>query len=64
MPKPKQNRKRVEVGSTEFRQKIAAYLNSAAFDGNDVLVSREGIPTPIVAVIRYADYQRLLDGAA
>lgn len=59
MPKPKPIRKRVEVGSTEFRQKIAAHINAAAFDGKDVLVSREGIPTPIVAVISYAEYERL-----
>lgn len=59
MPKPKSNRKRVEVGSSEFRQGLAAFLNSAAFDGKDVLVKREGHPAPIVAVLSYDEYERL-----
>jgi prevent-host-death family protein len=64
MPTPKLNRKRIEVGSTEFRQRIALYVNRAAFDNESVIVSRAGVPTPIAVLISYREYERLTGKSA
>ena len=60
MPNPKPDRKRVDVGSTELRQRIAYYLNRAAFDGERVVISRQGVPTPIAVLLSYSEFRRLM----
>lgn len=59
MPNPKPDRKRVDVGSTELRQRIAHFLNRAAFEGDRVVVSRQGNPKPIAVLLSYEEYARL-----
>jgi prevent-host-death family protein len=59
MPKSTQNRKRLDVGSTELRQRIAYYLSRAAFEGDRVVITRQGVPTPIAVLISYEEYDRL-----
>lgn len=59
MPHQKPDRKRVDVGSTELRQRIALYLNRAAFDGERVVISRQGHLDPIAVLISYDEYARL-----
>lgn len=59
MPNLKPDRKRVDVGSTELRQRIAHYLNCAAFDGNRVVISRQGHMDPIAVLISYDEFSKL-----
>lgn len=59
MTNSKPDRKRIDVGATELRQRIAYYLTRAAFEGERVVISRQGVPDPIAVLISFDEYARL-----
>jgi prevent-host-death family protein len=59
MTKPPSDSKRIDVGATELRAKLAHYLTCAGFYGKQVIVSKPGLPEPFAVVISYKEFQRL-----